>query len=54
MQRPGGRADGSDLKKTAGAKKTKKASGGMFSFGKKKKEPEPEPEPEKKKNFWTF
>ena len=51
MQRPGGRADGSDLKGNAG--KTKK-TGGMFSFGKKKKEPEPEPEPEKKKNFWTF
>lgn len=45
MQRPGGRADDSDL---AGKKK-----GGLFNFGKKKKD-EPEPEPEKKKNFWSF
>merc|ERR1719384_2549946 len=44
MQRKGGSADDSDLKK-------KKR--GFFSFGAKKKEPEPEPEP-KKKNPWTF
>ncbi len=46
MQRAGGKADDSDLKKGGG--------GGFFSmFNKKKPEPEPEPEP-KKKNPWTF
>lgn len=45
MQRPGGSADDSDLKKGG--------AGGFFNFGKKKKAPEPEPEPPKK-NFWTF
>mmetsp|Transcript_6800 Transcript_6800/g.16570 ORF Transcript_6800/g.16570 Transcript_6800/m.16570 type:complete len:155 (-) Transcript_6800:1255-1719(-) len=44
MQRPGGSADDSDIKKGAG---------GFFNFGKKKAAPEPEPEPPKK-NFWTF
>ena len=45
MQRPGGKADGSDLGK----------SGGGFSlFGKKPaKKAEPEPEP-KKTNWWTL
>lgn len=43
MQRPGGVADDSDIKK----------KGGFSLFG-KKKAPEPEPEPEKKKNFWNF
>merc|ERR1712194_128775 len=39
MQRAGGKADDSDIKKS---------KGGVFSlFGGKKKEPEPEPEPEK-------
>jgi hypothetical protein len=47
MQRPGGRADNSDL---VGKKKT----GGFSFFGGKKKEPEPEPEAPKKGNFWTF
>jgi hypothetical protein len=47
MQRPGGRADDSDL---VGKKKT----GGFSFFGGKKKEPEPEPEAPKKDNFWTF
>jgi len=44
MQRPGGSADDSDIKK---------GGGGFFNFGKKKAAPEPEPEPPKK-NFWTF
>lgn len=46
MQRPGGMADGSDLK--GGAKKK-----GLFNMGGKKKAPEPEPEKPKKKNFWS-
>lgn len=44
MQRPGGKADDSDLKK---------ASPFANMFG-KKKEPEPEPEPEKSTNWWTL
>eukprot|EP00579_Thalassiosira_antarctica_P008928 CAMPEP_0201883392 /NCGR_PEP_ID=MMETSP0902-20130614/15555_1 /ASSEMBLY_ACC=CAM_ASM_000551 /TAXON_ID=420261 /ORGANISM="Thalassiosira antarctica, Strain CCMP982" /LENGTH=118 /DNA_ID=CAMNT_0048412167 /DNA_START=218 /DNA_END=574 /DNA_ORIENTATION=+ len=48
MQRPGGMADGSDLK--GGAKQKKK---GLFQMGGKKKAPEPEPEKPKKKNFWS-
>merc|ERR1712125_89785 len=40
MQRPGGQADNSDLKK--------KSSGGFSFFGKKAAKPEPTPEPEKK------
>ena len=48
MQRQGGKADDSDLKKGGGG-------GGFFGMFGKKKEPEPEPEPEPpKKNFWTF
>jgi hypothetical protein len=67
MQRPGGRADDSDLigkKKTGafsfGGKKKAPApvpvapkKAGSFSFG-KKKAPEPEPESPKKKNFFGF
>ena len=45
-QRPGGKADDSDLK-------TESPFAKMFSFG-KKKEPEPEPEPEKSTNWWTL
>jgi hypothetical protein len=50
MQRQGGMADDSDLKKGGGG------GGGLFGmFGKKKKpEPVPEPEPKKKQNPWTF
>mmetsp|Transcript_9872 Transcript_9872/g.9556 ORF Transcript_9872/g.9556 Transcript_9872/m.9556 type:complete len:159 (-) Transcript_9872:298-774(-) len=47
MQRPGGKADGSDLKKKGGF------SGFNLFGGKKKAEPVEEPE-EKKTNFWTF
>merc|ERR1712154_739555 len=46
MQRPGGQADNSDLKK--------KSSGGFSFFGKKAAKPEPTPEPEKKTNWWTL
>merc|ERR1712127_594151 len=42
MQRKGGQADDSDLKK--------KSSGGFSFFGKKAAKPEPTPEPEKKSN----
>ena len=45
MQRPGGSADDTDLKK---------GGGGFFGMFGKKKEPEPKPEPVKKKNPWTF
>ena len=45
MQRKGGQADDSDLKK--------KSSGGFSFFGKKAAKPEPTPEPEKK-NWWTL
>ena len=47
MQRAGGSADDTDLKKGGGM------FGGMFG-GKKKAAPEPEPEPEKKTNWWTL
>jgi len=52
MQRQGGKADGSDLKKKGAAS----GGGGMFGMFGKKKAPEPEPKvvPEKKKNPWTF
>ena len=48
MQRPGGKPDGSDLKKNKG--------GGFNFFGGNKKKAEPEPEPEQKKgtNWWTL
>lgn len=46
MQRPGGKADDSDLKKKSGG-----AFGGFF--GKKAAPKAPEPEPEKK-NWWTL
>jgi hypothetical protein len=47
MQRPGGKADNSDLKKPASGLK-------LPMFGKKPAKPEPVPEPEKKKNWWTL
>lgn len=49
MQRPGGMADGSDLK--GGAKKKAPT---FFQMGGKKKKEEKAPEPEKKKNWWTL
>jgi len=55
MQRQGGKADDSDLKKGKGKASAAKGGGGMFGMFGKKKAPEPEPTPEpKKKNPWTF
>jgi hypothetical protein len=53
MQRQGGKADGSDLKKKGSGAAS---GGGMFGMFGKKKAPEPESKvvPEKKKNPWTF
>merc|ERR1719444_91960 len=46
MQRPGGQADDSDLKK--------KSSGGFSFFGKKAAKPEPTPEPERSRTGGRF
>merc|ERR1719223_2677176 len=46
MQRPGGKPDGSDLKKGG--------FGGFNFFGKKKEEPVEEPPEEPKTNWWTL
>ncbi|CAB9526422.1 expressed unknown protein [Seminavis robusta] len=47
MQRPGGKADDSDLKK-------KSSPFGMFGGNKKKAEKKPEPTQEKSTNWWTL
>uniref|UniRef100_A0A7S1Z8J9 Uncharacterized protein n=1 Tax=Trieres chinensis TaxID=1514140 RepID=A0A7S1Z8J9_TRICV len=50
MQRAGGVADDSDIKKGKAG-----GGGGIFGMFGKKKAPEPEPEPEpEKKNWWTL
>ena len=48
MQRPGGMADDSDLKKP------KNPIANLFGGNKKKAAKDPEPQPEKKPNWWTL